>query len=159
MLFDRANGVLISGDALWQDGFGVVFPELDGATAFDDVGAVLDRIDSLEVQWVIPGHGPAFDDVGPALERARSRLAAFAGDPARHARYAARVLLKYHLMEEQRQPLAQLHAWAAAAPLLGRIRDGLGQPPAGIEAWCDELLADLVRSGAARVQGDTVVNA
>ena len=43
MLFDRQGGVLMSGDALWEDGFGVVFPELDGTTAFADVGAVLDR--------------------------------------------------------------------------------------------------------------------
>ena len=128
MLFDRHGGVLMSGDALWEDGFGVVFPELDGATAFADVGAVLDLIDSLEVRWVIPGHGRVFADVGPAVERARSRLAAFAGDPPRHARYAARVMLKYHLMEEQRQSLDLLREWVASAPLLGRIWQGLGRP-------------------------------
>jgi glyoxylase-like metal-dependent hydrolase (beta-lactamase superfamily II) len=30
MLFDAAHGVLISADALWENGFGIVFPELDG---------------------------------------------------------------------------------------------------------------------------------
>ena len=42
MLFDAQHGVLISADALWQDGFGVVFPEIDGEPGFDDVGAVFD---------------------------------------------------------------------------------------------------------------------
>ena len=37
ILFDARHGVLISADALWENGFGVVFPELDGAAAFDDV--------------------------------------------------------------------------------------------------------------------------
>ena len=42
MLFDAAHGVLIAADALWEDGFGVVFPEIDGEPGFDDVGTVLD---------------------------------------------------------------------------------------------------------------------
>ena len=38
MLFDRAAGVLLSADALWEHGFGVVFPEMDGEPGFEDVG-------------------------------------------------------------------------------------------------------------------------
>lgn len=55
MLFDAANGVLISADALWQHGFGVVFPEIEGEPGFDDVAAVLGLIESLPVRVVIPG--------------------------------------------------------------------------------------------------------
>jgi glyoxylase-like metal-dependent hydrolase (beta-lactamase superfamily II) len=39
VLFDAHDGVLISADALWGNGFGVVFPELDGEQAFDEVAA------------------------------------------------------------------------------------------------------------------------
>ena len=63
ILFDAAHGVLISADALWENGFGVVFPELDGDAAFDDVGRVLDLIEALPVRCVIPGHGAPFTDV------------------------------------------------------------------------------------------------
>ena len=45
LLFDADHGVLISADALWENGFGVVFPELVGEPGFDDVarGAGPDR--------------------------------------------------------------------------------------------------------------------
>ena len=35
MLFDTTGGVLLSADALWEHGLGVVFPEIDGIDAFD----------------------------------------------------------------------------------------------------------------------------
>ncbi|HET7865457.1 MAG TPA: MBL fold metallo-hydrolase, partial [Burkholderiaceae bacterium] len=35
MLFDTTGGVLLSADALWEHGLGVVFPELEGRDAFD----------------------------------------------------------------------------------------------------------------------------
>ncbi len=158
MLFDAEHGVLISGDALWQNGFGVVFPELDGNSGFDEVGQVLEQIACLPVQWVIPGHGSAFNDIGPALSRARSRLASFRADPQKHARYGAKVLLKYHLMEEQTQPLADLYRWAQATPLLRRLWIQQQRPAGTLQAWCDELLADLQRSSAAELRDGLVCN-
>ena len=127
MLFDAEHGVLISADALWGNGFGVVFPELDGEPGFDDVGRVLDLIESLPLRCVIPGHGPAFGDVAAALQRARERLAAFKADPARHLRHGVKVLLKYHLMEEQSQPLAELREWMRDVPLLRSVWLALGE--------------------------------
>ena len=157
LLFDAAHGVLISADALWEHGYGVVFPELDGEPGFDDVGAVLDLIDTLPVQWVIPGHGAPFGDVKGALARARARLAGQRADPARHARHAARVLLKYHLMEERVQAWPALRAWAEGTPLFARVwRDiGTGEA-ASAAAWCEQLVGALAVSGALRVEGDAV---
>ena len=66
ILFDAQDGVLVSADALWENGFGVVFPELDGEHAFDDVAAVLDLIDRVSPRLVIPGHGAPFTDVAGA---------------------------------------------------------------------------------------------
>lgn len=42
VLFEPQGRVLISADALWENGFGVVFPELEGDDAFAQVGATLD---------------------------------------------------------------------------------------------------------------------
>ena len=84
MLFDAQHGVLVSADALWENGFGVVFPELEGDAAFHEVGQVLDLIETLPVRWVIPCHGAPFREVAGALQRARSRLALYeSGRPCR----------------------------------------------------------------------------
>src|SRR5690606_20970435 len=63
VLFEPLSRTLISADALWEHGFGVVFPELEGVDAFDEVAATLDVIQRLEPLVVIPGHGPVFTDV------------------------------------------------------------------------------------------------
>ena len=112
MLFDARHGVLISADALWENGFGVVFPEIDGEPGFDDVGAVFDAIERLPVRVVIPGHGAPFTDVAAALARARSRLDGFKSQPERHARHAVKVMIKYHVMEERRIGHDALLQWA-----------------------------------------------
>ena len=156
ILFDARDGVLISADALWANGFGVVFPELDGEQAFDDVAAVLDLIERLSPRLVIPGHGAPFDDVAAALQRARARLASFVADPARHARHGAKVLLKYHLLEERRQSLRELLAWWTATPLALRVWARLGHPLGSMANWGESLLRDLITSGALALKGDQV---
>jgi glyoxylase-like metal-dependent hydrolase (beta-lactamase superfamily II) len=157
MLFDTDHGVLISGDALWQDGFGVVFPELDGKAAFDDVAQVLDQIERLPVQWVIPGHGAPFIDVGPALARARSRLAAFRATPLRHARYAAKVLIKYHLMEERAMAWPALRSWACARPMFARaFHDQGALGGASMADWFETLVHELAARGAVAIREGVV---
>ncbi len=158
ILFDARHGVLISADALWENGFGIVFPELDGVPAFDDVAEVLDMIERLPVQWVLPGHGAQFQDVGAALARARQRLAGYRADPARHCRHAAKVLLKFHLLEEQAQAQAALREWLAAAPMMQRLWQRLDRPAGSVEAWCDALVGELAASGALIVRDGVVHN-
>jgi len=160
MLFDRAHGVLVSADALWEHGFGVVFPEIAGEPGFDDVAEVLETIAALPVKAVVPGHGAPFSDVAAALARARSRIAGFQADPARHARHAVKVLVKYHVMEERAQPLDELVAWAVGTPLLQGVWERY--PPAGqisAQAWVLQVVEDLVGSGALARAGDQVLDA
>lgn len=158
LLFEPRARVLISGDALWENGFGVIFPELDGQHAFAEAGATLDLIERLRPLTVIPGHGSVFGDVPAALERARRRLAGFEADPSRHARHAAKVLLKYKLLEWQRMPLAQVRDWLAATPYLVTVhqRHFAAQPFA---AWADQLVQELVHTGAARREDEVLHNA
>jgi len=158
MLFDRVHGVLISADALWENGFGVVFPEVEGEPGFDDVRRVLELIATLPVRVVIPGHGAPFTDVAGALARAHSRLASFQADPARHARHALRVLVKYHMMEEQSQPLDALRDWASATPLLQALWDRYGRPTGTtVRDWAAGLIQEMVAGGVLRLEGPLVV--
>jgi len=159
VLFDADQGALISADALWENGFGVVFPELDGEQAFDDVGRTLDLIESLDARWVVPGHGAPFADVADALQRARQRLDGFRADPARHARHAIRVLVKYHLLEVQQQGLQDFRQWFAATPLCQAVWQRMGCPEGALADFGERTARDLAHSGALALRGDQVFNA
>lgn len=157
ILFEPQTRTLISADALWESGFGVVFQELEGERAFDQVAATLDLIERLSPLTVIPGHGAVFTDVSAALSRARSRLAKFVSDPVRHANYGAKVLLKYKLLELQRCSRDQLYQWTQQTPYFNVLhrRFFADQP---LEPWFQSLLTDLQRSQALQVVGDMIIN-
>ena len=160
LLFDRDRGVLLSADALWEQGFGLVFPEIQGRPGFDDVQSTLDMIERLPVTVVVPGHGRAFTDVAAAIGRARKRLAGWRADPQRHARHAVKVLLKYHLMEVRAQPEDDLLQWAEAAPMLRTVMESYGRE-LGLapSALCGELLQELLASGAVTRDGARILDA
>jgi len=159
VLFDAGNGVLASADALWENGFGVVFPELDGVAAFDDVAATLTLIESLAPCRIVPGHGAPFSDVAGALQRARSRLAAFRAEPTRHARHGIKALAKYHLLEVGSQPLADLLAWFDLTPIARQVWRQLDRPAGSAAAWGGQLVAELAAQGALAVRDGVVHNA
>jgi glyoxylase-like metal-dependent hydrolase (beta-lactamase superfamily II) len=158
VLFEQSSRILVSADALWQNGFGVVFQELEGERAFEDVAATLDMIEALAPATVIPGHGPVFNDVESALASARRRLDSFVRDPLKHARHAAKVLLKFKLLEQQQLHLEAFTHWARGTPYFAMVhaRWFSGTP---LDQWLHELADDLVHSGAARRRGDLLTNA
>jgi len=158
ILFETASATLVSADALWQRGFGVVFPELDGEGAFDEVAATLDLIEALQPRRVIPGHGAAFTDVTQALAVARQRLRGFVANPQRHIEYAAKVMLKFKLLEARRMELGTLLVWAQGTPYLTTL---FGRQFADLPfaQGLDLLVQDLLRSGAATLQGSVLHNA
>lgn len=157
VLFEPHEGILISADALWANGFGVVFQELEGQHAFEEVGATLDLIEALRPRLVIPGHGGLFTDVAGALRSARRRLQGFVQDPARHASHAAKVLLKFKLLELQRVPYRDLEQWALATAYFSLILDRHfhGQEPA---TWFRGLVDDLVAAGAVALANGELIN-
>jgi len=150
ILFAPEHRLLMSADALWQNGFGVVFPELVGIDAFDEVGQTLDLIERLDPAIVIPGHGAVFSDLAPALALARSKLDAFAQNPERHARYGTKVLLKFKLLEWGRISKTEFYAWALQVPYLNDLHQRFGQDH-DLPIWLDMMLAELARSGALAV--------
>ncbi len=159
VLFDDREGVLISADALWENGFGVVFPELEGEAAFDDVAQTLELIDTLDARWVIPGHGAPFNDAAGALQRARRRLDGFRADPARHSRHAVKVLVKYHLLEEQQQSWSDFLAWFTEVELCRTVWGELGHPHGTMAAFAEHLVSELVAAGALARRDGLLLNA
>ena len=158
ILFEPQSRTLVSADALWEQGFGVVFPELDGLHAFAEVGDTLDLIEHLAPAVVIPGHGSPFADVAQALVVARRRLDGFVSHPAKHRHYAAKVLLKFKLLEAQAMERETLQAWALGTGYFASLLSPSGDASQGPQA-VDLLVQDLVRSGAAVVSGTRIFNA
>lgn len=157
VLFAPESGVLISADALWENGFGVVFPELEGEAAFDAVGATLDLIASLKPRWIIPGHGKPFDNLAGALQTARARLEYFQRQPDRHRNYAAKVLLKFKLLELQTTTVTALVEWALATPYLLQMAHSCAEST-GEQALVEDWIGQLVRAGAAEQDGAQLHN-
>lgn len=156
MLFCQNEGILISADALWQNGFGVIFPELDGESGFIEERATLELIASLDARIVIPGHGAVFTDVAAALKRARTRLDFLSGNPVRNAEYAVKVLLKFLLLERQRMPVDQVPALFASLPIVvAASQRYLGKPPEEVAAW---TVKQLVRACSARIEDGYLLN-
>jgi len=158
VLFAPSTGVLVSADALWENGFGVVFPELEGEDAFDAVGATLDLIARLQPRLVIPGHGSPFTDAPAALARAYSRLAHFRRQPLRHVRYGLKVLVKFKLLELQSWPLADLYQWAKDSHTIWQLHQTYF-PEMPLTDCIDGVLAELESAGALRREAGCVLDA
>ena len=157
IFFEPVHKVLISADALWENGFGVVFPELEGVNAFDEVAATLDLIDRLKPKTIVPGHGRVFSYTSETLFKAQQRLDAFKASPIRHARHGVKVLLKFKLLEVQCQPMTEFIRWAMATPYLLSIRERFfSEIP--MHLWVEQLCAELTTVGVAKMNDGHIVN-
>ena len=108
-------------------------------------------IERLAPAVVVPGHGPVFADATRALAVARKRLAGFMREPLKHAQYAAKVLLKYKLLEWQSISLQDLSHWIHATPYFGILhRTYFGAQT--LQQWLDSLIDGLIASKAAQLQ-------
>ena len=155
MLYQEQHQILISADALWEEGFGVIFPELWGEAGFEEVAQTLDLIERIPVALVIPGHGRPFTNVKKSIEIARSRLDYLSGDPDRNARHGAKVLLKYKLLEWRSREMKAVQQWIAITPVLENIRKQLNMTVEDFQEWLPQA---LVKSKAAVLEQDYLVN-
>ncbi|MFL9927853.1 MBL fold metallo-hydrolase [Paraburkholderia sp. RL18-103-BIB-C] len=157
MLYCADERILISADALWENGFGVIFPELEGESGFAEEQAVLDAIAGLDVRLVIPGHGAPFTNVEQALERAFSRVAWLRADPARNARNALKVLIVFKLLEIRAMSFDTLLQMLDAAAVMRAAASMLkprGEWPTLVKDIVGELAA---KNGPLEMDGTRIV--
>jgi glyoxylase-like metal-dependent hydrolase (beta-lactamase superfamily II) len=155
ILYQEDHQLLLSADALWEDGFGAIFPELDGEDGFEEVAKTLDLIEQLKIKLVIPGHGKLFTNVKTSIASARSRLDYLATDKARNARHAAKVLLKFRLLEWQSLELSLAQDWIKETPLMKAIAKELNQ---SINQLADWLPLALIKAGGAKINQNILIN-
>ena len=157
IFFEPIERVLISADALWQSGFGVIFPELEGIEAFSDVASTLDLIERLDPSVVIPGHGAVFKYTPQILATARQKLDGFARDPVKLARHGAKVLLKFKLLERQKLLFSEFSHWASNTPSLVQYQRQFFND-SDFSMWIEQLCLELVKAGVAKREGDEILN-
>jgi len=148
--------LLISGDALWRDGFGIQFAEISGqAAGLAATRATLEAIGRLAVDVVIPGHGAPFAEFDDAMERAMQRVAAFEQDPSRMAKNAIKALFIFNLLEMRRLRRDRLSSYLESIPFFhdayARLRH---QPAVSLTEW---LLAELLRARVVELHGEDIV--
>jgi len=145
------HGILISGDALWENGYGLVMPPEVDAAALPAARATLEMLGRLDVRVVIPGHGEPFTDVDAALDRSFSRTAALEADSGRAARHVLKALLTFALLDKQRMPLAELPDYLDRVGVYRDFNERFFHLPAA--ALADLLVGELERVGAVRRAG------
>jgi len=157
MLYNHDEGILLSADALWENGFGAIFPEIEGESGFAEERSVLEWIDRVRPRVVIPGHGPPFVDVAGALDRALRRLGALEASPERNARSIAKVMVKFWLLQVRSAPIADLTRHVAGSRYLKLInqRYFADQTEAAV---IERAVAELVAGGGAARHGDRIDN-
>ncbi|ENO88218.1 MBL fold metallo-hydrolase [Thauera linaloolentis] len=154
--YNAERRILMSGDALWRDGFGILFADVLGTgDALGEARRTLEAIGRLAVDAVIPGHGAPFAEFDDALERAFARLRAFEADGARMARNAIRACITFRLLDVRRMALDELPRHLDETPLYREAnRRFLGLAPDALAAW---LVKELERAGVARREHDSLV--
>jgi glyoxylase-like metal-dependent hydrolase (beta-lactamase superfamily II) len=155
VFYNPEHRILISGDALWEGGFGIVMPPEIDREALPATRATLEAIARLDVLVVIPGHGEPFVDVAAALARAFRRVEAFEASPMRMARHVVKALLTFTLLDRQRLMLADLPAYLDR---IGIYRDFNRRffrlQPAAFAAW---IVGELEKTGAVRTDAGFAV--
>jgi glyoxylase-like metal-dependent hydrolase (beta-lactamase superfamily II) len=155
VFFNDEHRILISGDALWQNGYGIVMPpELDPG-ALPATRATLEMIATLDARCVVPGHGEPFTDVDAALERAFARTTAFEVDPMRTVRHVLKALLVFSLLDRERMPLASLPLYVERVGVYREFNARfLRLDPATL---AEKLVTELEVAGAVRRAGGWLV--
>lgn len=148
--YNPEQRILIAGDALWENGFGLIFPTLlgseDGLTATRETLEMLGR---LPLRLVIPGHGRPFADAAGAIERGLQRLARIENDGEGLAWHGIRTIASFALLEKQRMPADEFHALIANLPFTNSVNQRfLQRAPDEVARRC---IADLLHSGAIRL--------
>jgi glyoxylase-like metal-dependent hydrolase (beta-lactamase superfamily II) len=149
--------VLVSGDALWEQGFGFVMPPQIDPQALPATRATLEALSVLDVRVVIPGHGEPFTGYDAAIERAFRRLEAFEEDPMRLARHALKVVLTFALLDRRSLPLADLPSYVERVGIYREFNARFFRlPPAELAEF---LVNELKRAGAIRIEDGRLVPA
>ena len=154
MFFERGHGLLMTGDALWSNGLGFVWPHEGHNPYVAAALETLDRIERLAPKIVIPGHGEPFEDVAAAIARARSRLTAFGADPRKTARHMMKVMFVFSLLHRGSIPASGVNDYVRSVPCYADLNERfLG---ADMATLGETIAGELTAAGAVRLDREAI---
>ncbi|MFH0826157.1 MAG: MBL fold metallo-hydrolase [Pseudomonadota bacterium] len=101
VLFHRPQGLLVSSDTLWEHDMAVMTVRVEGSGALFSMRDSLERLKSLDVRTVCPGHGEVFTDFRGAIGRAEQRIDRFISDPSAVGYDLLKKIIVYTLMMKE----------------------------------------------------------
>lgn len=156
--YNPENRLLISGDALWENGFGVIFPELLGvADGLAATRQTLEQLARLPIDTVIPGHGSPFLAVDEAFERAFRRLDLFTQRLDKLAWHAIKVMIAFAMLERRALPQADFSAFVLGLPFAVDVNQRyLAFSP---DKLVEQVERELLLVGALRLENGLLIAA
>ena len=152
VLHEPREGILVSGDALWEADVGLVNPFVEGTEALRvRTLSTLERLAGLHVRWVLPGHGRPFQDFAGALAESRRRIRRLMDAPAAQGTALLRKMFVFKLLIRPGVPEQEFERHVVEAEWYRETVEGLvgGEPAEVFRA----TLNDLVRRGVCRRDG------
>lgn len=97
-LYCPPHRFLLSADAVWDGDFGVLTTRIEGSISPFLHQESLEKLASLDVLVVYPGHGSPINDPKGAIDRCRRRLESFLNKPERLGRDQIKKIILYTLL-------------------------------------------------------------
>ena len=98
VLYNRQEKVLISSDTLWENDSAVMTLRVEGSRALFDMQESLEKLESLDVNTVYPGHGQPFSDMKRAIAKSKNRIERYFREPDQIGNDLIKKILVYTLM-------------------------------------------------------------
>ncbi|MGD8367383.1 MAG: MBL fold metallo-hydrolase [Desulfobacterales bacterium] len=145
VLYCKSARILISSDTLWENDMAVMTLPVEGSRALLEMADSLDRIASLAVETVYPGHGAPFRDFAGAVERTRTRIEGFLADRKRIGADVMKKIMIYTLLMHRQVAADRFFDLLQGAPWFGdTVRRYFGQ---GAREVYDRFLSELEARG------------
>ena len=74
VLYNRQEKILISSDTLWETDVAAMTLRIEGSRALFHMQESLQKIESLEVNRIYPGHGKPFNDLKKAILKSKKKI-------------------------------------------------------------------------------------
>lgn len=77
VLYNKKEKLLISSDTLWKNDVAAMMVRVEGSKILFDMQESLEKLESLDVKMVYPGHGKPFTDVKKAISISKKKIESY----------------------------------------------------------------------------------